>query len=164
MLAELYDSVGETAYSLAMRILDQPEEATLVVASAFSSIQEISDGDITKCSVQLLALVRQQAISRRHADRLREHQGSSSKRTMIRIPDAAHGSYPPVLSTVLQTRLRDALAELRPDERTAIELIYFEGLNQVEVADRLDSTAEIARLRVTKGMFKLRDTIMQVDR
>ena len=58
-----------------------------------------------------------------------------------------------------RTAVRNALAELPEPQRIALELAYFEGLSQSEIAERLAEPLGTVKTRMQLGMKKLRDRL-----
>ena len=166
MLAALYDRVGESAFSLAMPILEQPDDAEDVVTSVFAQVRgEFDDaaGDAGRPAARVLSLVRQQAIVRRHGDRHDDDLARRHERAAVGIPDATHGDPPRPLTVTQQIRLRKSLAQLPPTERLAIELVFYEGLTQDEVADRMNTSAAAIRQKVTGGLNALQEVMQGIS-
>src|SRR5262249_61344367 len=58
-----------------------------------------------------------------------------------------------------RTQVLAALELLSPPQRQAIELAYFEGLSQSEIAERLQEPLGTIKTRVRLGMQKLSETL-----
>jgi RNA polymerase sigma-70 factor (ECF subfamily) len=56
-------------------------------------------------------------------------------------------------------QVQAALQALSPPQRQAIELAFFEGLSQSEIAERLNEPLGTIKTRVRLGMQKLRDSL-----
>lgn len=107
----------------------------------------------------LLMLARSRALDRiRSQDaRRRREQASFDSSGLASIE-------PPVGTRRLEAvedgdRLRSALDSLPPEQRTAIEMAFFEGLNQRQIADRQAAPLGTVKSRVLLGMRKLREAL-----
>ncbi len=162
MLGALYDRVGAPAYSLAVRILGQPEAAEEIVAAVFAQLRDETRGshtDVDQLGASVLSLIRQHAIVRRNTDAASRDAGTKRERAAVELPEPTHGRGQPLLNPSERIRLRQSLAQLAPLERTAIELVFFEGLTQNELADRLNVTVDTVRQSVEHGLRTLQDAV-----
>jgi len=158
-LADLYDRYAPPALALAGRILGDRSEAEDVLQIVFTRVwQEAGRYDPARGSpaAWLLSWVRNGAI-----DRLRRRE--ALQRATLHSVDHAPGghdeSHGHDASTEERERLAKAIAALPADQRQAIELAYFEGLSQTQIAQRLGEPLGTIKTRVRLGMIKLRQAL-----
>jgi RNA polymerase sigma-70 factor (ECF subfamily) len=60
--------------------------------------------------------------------------------------------------------VRTALEELPPEQRQVIELMYFEGLSQTTIAERLSLPLGTVKSRTLLGMRRLRTALVGMER
>jgi RNA polymerase sigma-70 factor (ECF subfamily) len=133
----LYERHGKLAYSLAVRILGDPGRAEDVVQDAFMRVWTHSSSfDANRGSLRtwLLTTVRNRAI-----DYLRGQSGQerSELELFLNVPAHGYGSDPwrEVSESLERQAVREALNSLPPDQRQVVELAYFGGYTQREIAE-----------------------------
>jgi RNA polymerase sigma factor (sigma-70 family) len=159
-LAELYDRFGRVAYGLALRILRDEALAQDAVQDAFLGVWRSADRYLperAKVSTWILTLVHRRAVDLvRREDRRRGEP----------LDDAPE---PIALSTVegeatlgFQRRVvQEALKGLPAEQREALELAYYGGLTQSELAERLGQPLGTIKSRMFMGLARLRDLLAQ---
>lgn len=158
-LADLYDRYARVSLALAGRILGDRSEAEDVLQIVFTRVwQEAGRYDPARGSATawLLSLVRNGAI-----DRLRRRE-ALQRATLHAIDQSASGSSsdaPEGAPAEEKAKLARAVAELPSDQRQVIELAYFEGLSQTQIAQRLGEPLGTVKTRVRLGMNKLRQAM-----
>ena len=55
--------------------------------------------------------------------------------------------------------MRSAVVKLSPEQREVIELAYFEGLTQKQIAERIESPLGTVKARIRRGVDRLRVSI-----
>jgi RNA polymerase sigma-70 factor, ECF subfamily len=165
-IASLYDRYGGVLYAVAYRIMGQRADAEEVVIEAFAQAWreaprfEPGRGSVAGWLTMIarsraLDMVRARARRERitataAADRPGVSPGMSDWR-----PDAGRA----LDDAERRARVKQALATLSPPQRQAIELAYFEGLSQSEIAERLQEPLGTVKTRVRLGMQKLRERL-----
>jgi len=155
-LRALYDQHGGRAMAIAMRVLRSEPEAEDVVQETFLEIWRRAaqyDNQRGGAVAWVVTIARSRAI-----DRLR------STGTASRAIEAASGAIVPPLDPLPsdeaerrrdEARVAAALETLPVEQKQAIELAYFEGLSQTEIAARTGSPLGTVKMRVKLAMKKL---------
>ena len=156
-LAELYDRYGRPAYGLALRILRDEALAEDAVQEAFLGVWRTASRFVPergKASTWILTLVHRRAVDlvrreeRRRADTL-EHA-----------PEPGGGAVDEEAWLRLQReRVQDALRQLPDQQREAIELAYYGGFTQSELAERLGLPLGTIKSRMFMGLARLRELL-----
>ena len=166
-LGVLYDRHGTMAWSLASAIVPDAADAEEVVADAFAQIwRNAATFDATRGSViawistivrtRSLDLIRSQKRRARVLDQaaaMAEEGASPGLSTGATTPDQD------VESSEAQVLVRRALGDLPAPQRLVLELAYFAGLSQSEIADRLKEPLGTVKTRMRSGMEKLRTAL-----
>ncbi len=166
-LGELYDRHGGPVYSLALAIVGEQADAEEVVADSFGQAWRTAEqfdparGSVTAwlatiTRTRALDLVR--ARGRRARALTRAALGNSEG---LATPIAA-GEAPDrgVERQEARRQVARSLAELSEPQRRVIELAYFGGLTQAEIAAELKEPLGTVKTRMRAGLEKLRGSLV----
>jgi RNA polymerase sigma-70 factor (ECF subfamily) len=159
-LAELYDRYGRLAYSLILRVVRDTGVAEDLVQETFLRVWNRVQGfDADKGSIGpwLLAVARNRAI-----DYLRSTTGRA--RNSLELDATDHPAlYNDMEKDLLVSdkarRIKAAMLKLSPNQREVIELAYFEGLSQTEMAARMGQPLGTVKTWVRTALKNLRDEL-----
>ena len=164
-LGALYDATSRLVYGMALRVVSDPgvaEEVTLEVYMQVWRQPDKFDPGRGRFSAWLLTITRSRAI-----DRLRSSRQELMRREPLdAVADFSSTASNPEESAVLAQQchnVRQALCSLTPEQRQAIELAYFRGLSQSEIATRLDQPLGTVKTRIRSGMLKLRELLQPLE-
>lgn len=160
----LYDRYGQVVYAVAYRIVGQRADAEEVVLDTFAQAwREATRFETARGSVAgwLTMIARSRALDLVRARSRRERITASAAAERPDSSPAMGGWRGDPSSGVdhaeRQAHVRLALESLSPPQRRAIELAYFEGLSQSEIAELLQEPLGTIKTRVRLGMQKLRE-------
>jgi len=160
-LGKLYDRYAARLNGLAARILGDTGDAEEVLQEVFLYVwRAASTFDASRGSVIAWLLV---ATRSRAIDRLRA-RGAAGRGNLRPLEESPEAASPDDVEAGLEGRqwqivCRKAIAELPDDQRRALELAYFEGLTQQEIAERTRAPLGTVKTRVRLGLMKLRELI-----
>jgi RNA polymerase sigma-70 factor, ECF subfamily len=152
-LENAYRAHGTSLYSIARSVLGNDDDAQDCVHDALLRVWQRADSyrpERGPLGAFLRACVRNEALSRRRNAARHFHieeRLAKSERHEYEIDVTDH---------VERTRLRSALGELPPEQRVALELAYFGGLSQTQIAERLDVPLGTIKSRLAMAVRKLR--------
>jgi RNA polymerase sigma-70 factor, ECF subfamily len=165
-MAELYDRYGQVLYAVAYRIVGQGADAEEVVLDTFAQAwREAARFEATRGSVAgwLTTIARSRALDLVRARSRRERITATAAAERPDTSPAMGGWRADPSSGVDHAERRKqvqlALEALSPPQRRAIELAFFEGLSQSEIAERLQEPLGTIKTRVRLGMQKLRECL-----
>jgi RNA polymerase sigma factor (sigma-70 family) len=156
-LAELYDRIGGSAYGLAFRILRDAALAEDAVQEAFLGLWRTAGSFVperAKASTWILTLVHRRAV-----DVVRREQRRRTQ-PLEDAPEPVTGSAEQAAWTQLEReRVQAALTQLPDAQREAIELAYYGGFTQSELAERLGEPLGTIKSRMFTGLARLRELL-----
>lgn len=160
--AQLYDRFSGPLYGTALRIVREPAEAQDIVHDAFITLWEkASTFDSSRGSgfSWAITLVRNRAIDRIRMRRRRADLLAESAPADLGLGDD-HASGADAAATGDDARaVRTAVASLPKEQQRALELAFFGGLTQEEIAAKLEQPLGTVKARIRRGLLKLRDTL-----
>ena len=156
-LAELYDRYGRPAYGLALRVVRDESLAEDAVQEAFLTVWRTAARFVPekgKASTWILTLVHRRAVDvvrreqRRRADSLEQAPepggGGADEEAWLRLQ---------------RERVQAALKQLPDQQREALELAYYGGFTQSELAERLGQPIGTIKSRMFTGLTRLRELL-----
>ncbi len=164
-LAALYDRYARPVFSLAIRIMGRPERAEDVVQEVFIKLWRKPtsyDGQRGAFINWVLGVTHNQAIDELQRDRNHERAQSHSlnydgeDEQPIEVADQTPGPADMAWYNVRLEIVQRAMAKLPLEQRRVIELAYFGGLTQTEIAARLSEPLGTVKTRTRLAMQKLK--------
>ena len=162
-LEELYDRYTDLLYSLAMRIVGRAAEAEDVVQETWlQAWRNAGAYDPARGTVGawLVMTARSRAI-----DRVRS-EGSRQRVEAAATADPPASSDDPSVEAARRQssgRVLAALEQLPPQHRQVLELAYFAGLSQSEVAERLGAPLGTVKSWTRQALLRLSELVPQEE-
>ena len=157
-LGELYDRYRRVAYGLAVRILRDEALAEDVLQEAFLAVWRSAPRFMPergKASTWLLTLVHRRAVDVVRREERRRAEPLADGHEYGAEPSAADDAW----LRLERERIQNALSRLPDRQREAIELAYFGGFTQSELAERLGEPLGTIKSRMFAGLARLRELL-----
>ena len=160
----LYQRYGNLVYSASLRVVRDTQIAEDMVQEIFLRIWRKPDAYVAQRGrfvTWLTSVTRNRAVDEvRSRNRRFRHETASPEEQEREF--AAPDSNDPALTAELSDQRRlilAAMSEIPSEQREVIELAYFGGLTQQEIAERLSQPLGTVKTRIRLGMQKLRSAL-----
>ncbi|MGH8566717.1 MAG: sigma-70 family RNA polymerase sigma factor [Gammaproteobacteria bacterium] len=161
-LGALYDRHAPLVYGLALAILRNPHDAEDLTQEIFLALCGDCDYDAARGPLAgfLVTMTRSRALDklrgRGRRVRFLERWGDA--------PPAEASPTPPeeVSLAECSESVRNALAQLPEPQRRVLEMAYFRGLSQAEIATELDAPLGTVKSWARRGLFSLRSALQEL--
>ncbi|MEO7142084.1 MAG: sigma-70 family RNA polymerase sigma factor [Bryobacteraceae bacterium] len=160
-MADLYDRYGRLTYSIVFRVVHNAGAAEDLVQETFFRIwNRVQAFDERKGALGpwILTVARNRAI-----DYLRSIDGRMNQSAVEIEKLESPGMFSDLESEILNLDrvrvLREAFQKLNPNQRIVIELAYYEGLSQTEMAERMKQPLGTVKTWVRSALKVLRDEL-----
>ncbi|MBI3209845.1 MAG: sigma-70 family RNA polymerase sigma factor [Candidatus Solibacter usitatus] len=164
-MSDLYDRFGKLVYSVILRIVKEPGTTEDLTQETFMRVwnrAQFIDEEKGAIGPWILAVARNRAI-----DYLRSVDGRMAQKSTEFDPGMEQpASFSRVERDILNSDrarvLREAFTKLTPNQRVVIEMAYYEGLSQTEMADRMKQPLGTVKTWVRTALQVLRNELEEV--
>lgn len=168
-LAALYDRYGRLVFTIACRVVGDPETAEEITQDVFVRVWEGASTyrpDMAKVSSWLISITRHRSI-----DELRRRGARPEKGSMALLEDlgiegaegmpSLNGPEDAVENTLQNRSIRQAIASLPPEQRNVLNLAFFMGLSHSQIAETMGEPLGTIKSRIRLAMHRLREAIIE---
>jgi RNA polymerase sigma factor (sigma-70 family) len=158
-LGLLYDRFGTVAYRLALRVVRDAALAEDVVQEAFLTAWRHADRfdrSRGRASTWLLTLVHRRAV-----DHVRREARFNALRDRLEVMTPRAESTDDGVELLARREVQSALSTLTRNEREVLELAYWGGLTQSEIASALEIPCGTVKSRTFTALARLRETLSE---
>jgi RNA polymerase sigma-70 factor (ECF subfamily) len=160
-MTALYDRFGRLAYSVILGIVHDGAIAEDLLQESFLRVWnrvQAFDSERGALGAWLLAVARNRAI---------DHVRSAGARMALNCFELEEREHPAMfvdiekdlLSEEKARRVRNALSRLTPNQKKVVELAYYEGLSQTEMAERMGQPLGTVKTWARTALKMLRDEL-----
>ena len=162
-LGELYDRYASLVYSLALRILANPNDAEDLTQEVFIILGDAYNPHRGSLSNFLATLTRSRAIDRLRSRSNRHKILTRWQKTIT--PDVlASTPFEQASMAERREKVQQALADLPEKYRQVLELSYYQGRSHSEIAKCLGTPLGTVKTWARKGLLQLRQNLQDFIR
>ncbi|MEO1352296.1 MAG: sigma-70 family RNA polymerase sigma factor [Cyanobacteria bacterium J06635_15] len=156
-LGALYDRHARLVYGIALKMLNNPQESEDLTHDIFLYLAKTTSYDPTRSSLRtfLAVITRSRAIDRLRSKTTRtralQRQKSNQRQDTLTNPPLEY-----LFQREQSQAVLNILAQLSAEQREILQLMYYEGLTQASIAQRLNLPLTTVKARARRGLLKLR--------
>ncbi len=165
-MSTLYDRYAPGVLGLALRITREQADAEDVVVDTFAQVwRDASRFELGRGSVGawVATIARSRALDLVRSRSRRRNLDDAAEAEANTTPPAMGATTPSPIANVLaderSRRVKAALETLPPAQRAALELAYFDGLSQSEIAERIVEPLGTVKTRTRLGLRRLKELL-----
>lgn len=172
-MAVLYDRYARAVYSLALHMLREPRAAEDVTQDAFLTFWQHPASYVAERGAfgpWILRVTRNRAIDvlrrgsrERSMPTMQYDSGDQATTFEERIVDPEPDPIEQIWSRTVAVRVRAALQELTPPQREVVELAYFRGMTQSQMAAHLGIPLGTIKTRVRTALRRLAEILEEAE-
>lgn len=158
-LGILYDRHAGLVYGIALKVLENPQEAEDLTQDIFLNFVKIGSYEPSRGSLRtyLAILTRSRSVdrvrSRSNTRELLKKWGHSREET------ATDSLLEKVSRSEQSQEVKAALAQLSDEQQQILRMAYYDGLSQSEIANQLEIPLGTVKARARRGLLKLRQAL-----
>jgi RNA polymerase sigma-70 factor (ECF subfamily) len=165
-LSRLYDRYATILYSMLLRMVRSPAEAQDLLQEVFVQIwNKAGMFDRNKGSVYtwIVTMSRRKAIDYLRSQRGSEHHVGLDDTAALTIIDEAYSANPlnSTIGSEYEHLMRESLERLASHQRLVLEMSFYEGFTQEQIAARLKIPLGTVKTRMRQGLLKLRQHLKE---
>ncbi len=160
-LSDLYDRYSGMLLGLAYRVLGDTADAEEVLQEAFLQVWNQADRyDPSRSSVStwLVLITRSRAIDRLRSRRVEERTIGAAQKENARTHTSPEGVRD-VFKQERRRRLLEEMGNLPPEQRRVLEMAFFQGMTQSEIASKTAIPLGTVKTRTLLAVKKLRKAL-----
>ncbi|HXR76822.1 MAG TPA: sigma-70 family RNA polymerase sigma factor [Bryobacteraceae bacterium] len=162
-IGEVYDRYGKLAYSVTLRITRNQQTAEDLVQEVFLRVWNRAhkfDSSRGSLGMWILCIARNVAIDHLRSTATRIARRQSTETDLEKL--CFHDDFVSRISIMQQMKaVRAAAANLNANQRSVLELAYFEGLTHSEIAERLNQPLGTIKTWVRTALISIRSEMTQ---
>ncbi|TWT89964.1 ECF RNA polymerase sigma factor SigK [Pseudobythopirellula maris] len=171
-LATLYDRHSGMVYGLCLRVLGNTADAEGLVSDVFLEIWRKPHGfdpERGRFRSYLLTMARSRSIDRIRSVTKRSEKTHEAGVNHQAFAESQQSLGSPASQAIAEEHgrvIQEALGRLDPEQRTALQMAFYEGLTHREIAERLEAPLGTVKTRIRRGLQRMRgalDALGRVD-